>query len=282
MGDSSSQPRTDPDMSPINAFPVEEFRDLTNEKEEGDRNRQKRTIQSDDATQNSWTTEEEIMLSKDIYYKGADKNDRRTCAGHISRNPLNLTRDSKIAFVRRLLRNIQHSSALCMAHCNDERASTKCFGDICEHNMLRQRFKVSSSLNLTQQFGVSLAIATSSSHGYLESLFSTQSSVDILDFEPGGKLAFNESGVRDEDCVQRAMVHYEVETELPFRLRHCWEILKDRSKWQEVVVPNFDTESGEGRDKARAAGKNKGSKAPRSLYVNEDALARLMVTEMTA
>ncbi|GKB14818.1 hypothetical protein Tco_0848741 [Tanacetum coccineum] len=38
----------------------------------------------------------------------------------------------------------------------------------------------------------------------------------------------------------------------------------------------------EGRDKARDAGKNKGSKAPGSLYVNEDALARLMVTEMTA
>ncbi|GKE84517.1 hypothetical protein Tco_1558259 [Tanacetum coccineum] len=38
----------------------------------------------------------------------------------------------------------------------------------------------------------------------------------------------------------------------------------------------------EGMDKARATRKNKGSKAPGSLYVNEDALARLMVTEMIA
>nr|GFC84780.1 hypothetical protein [Tanacetum cinerariifolium] len=36
-----------------------------------------------------------------------------------------------------------------------------------------------------------------------------------------------------------------------------------------------------GRDKARASGKNKGSKTSRSSSVNEDALARLMVTDMT-
>nr|GFD12478.1 hypothetical protein [Tanacetum cinerariifolium] len=36
-----------------------------------------------------------------------------------------------------------------------------------------------------------------------------------------------------------------------------------------------------GRDKARAARKNKGSKTSGSSSVNEDALARLMVTEMT-
>ncbi|GKB35679.1 hypothetical protein Tco_0880621 [Tanacetum coccineum] len=37
-----------------------------------------------------------------------------------------------------------------------------------------------------------------------------------------------------------------------------------------------------GRDKARAAGKNKGSKASGSSTTNDDALARLMVTKMTA
>ncbi|GJR12374.1 hypothetical protein Tco_0795026 [Tanacetum coccineum] len=37
-----------------------------------------------------------------------------------------------------------------------------------------------------------------------------------------------------------------------------------------------------GRDKARVARENKGSKASGSSTVNEDALARLMVTEMTA
>ncbi|GJU13347.1 hypothetical protein Tco_1135743 [Tanacetum coccineum] len=35
-------------------------------------------------------------------------------------------------------------------------------------------------------------------------------------------------------------------------------------------------------DKARAAEKNKGSKTSGSSTINEDALARLMVTEMTA
>ncbi|GKC91284.1 gamma-glutamyltranspeptidase 1 [Tanacetum coccineum] len=38
----------------------------------------------------------------------------------------------------------------------------------------------------------------------------------------------------------------------------------------------------EGRDKAKAAGKKKGSKSSASSSVNEDALARLMVTEMGA
>nr|GEV10458.1 hypothetical protein [Tanacetum cinerariifolium] len=37
-----------------------------------------------------------------------------------------------------------------------------------------------------------------------------------------------------------------------------------------------------GRDKARAAGKNKGSKVSGSSTMNDDALARLIVTEMTA
>ncbi|GJS73370.1 hypothetical protein Tco_0706211 [Tanacetum coccineum] len=83
-----------------------------------------------------------------------------------------------------------------------------------------------------------------------------------------------ETGDGDEDYVQRAMIHYEIETGLPFKLRHCWEILKYRPKCP------FNTKSGEasinlntnvgdneeddvqeirrprGRDKARAAGKN--------------------------
>nr|GEV83385.1 hypothetical protein [Tanacetum cinerariifolium] len=49
-----------------------------------------------------------------------------------------------------------------------------------------------------------------------------------------------ESGAGDVDYVQRAMIHYEIETRLPFKLRHCWEILKDRPKWQEIAIPNFN------------------------------------------
>nr|GFC56879.1 hypothetical protein [Tanacetum cinerariifolium] len=39
-----------------------------------------------------------------------------------------------------------------------------------------------------------------------------------------------ESGAEDEDNVQKAMIRYEVETEIPFKLQHCWEDLKDRPK----------------------------------------------------
>ncbi|GJY35729.1 ALP1-like protein [Tanacetum coccineum] len=117
----------------------------------------------------------------------------------------------------------------------------------------------------------------------------------------------------------------ELETGLLFKFRHCWEVLKDSPKWQEIALPkftiessggskrhkstgssSFNTESGDasinlntnvgdndedevqnirrsgGRDKARAAGKNKGSKASGSSTMNDDALARLMVNEMTA
>ncbi|GKD22017.1 hypothetical protein Tco_1223720 [Tanacetum coccineum] len=105
-----------------------------------------------------------------------------------------------------------------------------------------------------------------------------------------------ESGVEDEDYVQRTMIHDEIETGIPFKLHHRWEILKDRSKWQEIALPKFSTGSRgtkrhkhleirrpKGRDKARAAGrKNKGSKPTRSSTLNEDEMARLMVTEMTA
>ncbi|GJX65710.1 glutathione S-transferase T3-like protein [Tanacetum coccineum] len=132
-----------------------------------------------------------------------------------------------------------------------------------------------------------------------------------------------ESGVGDEDYVQKAMIHYQAETGLPFKYRHCWDILKDSPKFQEIAFPNlnqgsqgsnkrkssgsssFNTESGDasinlnnivaddddevqeirrpmGRDKAKAAAKNKGSKASASSTMNDDALTKLVVTEMTA
>ncbi|GJX60842.1 hypothetical protein Tco_0292232 [Tanacetum coccineum] len=132
-----------------------------------------------------------------------------------------------------------------------------------------------------------------------------------------------ESGAGDEDYVQKAIIHYEHEIGVPFRYRHCWDVLKDSPKFQEIAFPNFNqgsegsskrhkssgsssfnTESGDasinlnttvadedevqeirrpgGRDKARAAAKNKGSKASGSSTMNDDALARLMVNEMTS
>nr|GFC42457.1 hypothetical protein [Tanacetum cinerariifolium] len=53
-----------------------------------------------------------------------------------------------------------------------------------------------------------------------------------------------ESGAGAEDYVQKAMIHYEVETGFPFKLRHCWEVLRDRPKWKEIELPRFSTGSG--------------------------------------
>ncbi|GJZ99621.1 ribonuclease H-like domain-containing protein [Tanacetum coccineum] len=217
MGGSSSQPRTDPTMSPINAFPIGElyspqfldsFQDNTGywqepnprespvdqvatsptkNKKKPSRNRQKMTIQSDDASrQTPWTTEEEIALAKGwlaVSENGKDGN------------------------------------------------AKKKQGFWCE-----------------------------------------------------------ESGTGDEDYVQKAMIHYEIETGVPFKLRHCWEILKDRPKWQEIALLKFQQGLGvardtshlvpvrstqKDRDKARAAGrKNKGSKPAGSSTLNEDEMAR--------
>nr|GEU54786.1 hypothetical protein [Tanacetum cinerariifolium] len=101
------------------------------------------------------------------------------------------------------------------------------------------------------------------------------------------KTSRKESGAGDEDYINRAMIHYQIEIRLPFKYRHCWDVLKDCLKWKEIALPKFTTES-EGvevreirrrgsKDKARAAGKNKGSKASGSSTMNDDALARLMI-----
>ncbi|GJR83335.1 putative reverse transcriptase domain-containing protein [Tanacetum coccineum] len=63
-----------------------------------------------------------------------------------------------------------------------------------------------------------------------------------------------ESGVGDADYVQRARIHYEIDTELPFKLRHYWEILKDHPKWQEIAIPNFNTGSEGGSKRHKSTG----------------------------
>nr|GEV74619.1 hypothetical protein [Tanacetum cinerariifolium] len=87
----------------------------------------------------------------------------------------------------------------------------------------------------------------------------------------------SESGVKDPYYVQMAMIYYEIDTRLPFKLCHCWEILKDNPKWQETTIPNFNTGSERGNSTTRGQ-----SKSSASSSVNEDALDRLMVTEMGA
>ncbi|GKC54014.1 hypothetical protein Tco_1076759, partial [Tanacetum coccineum] len=36
-----------------------------------------------------------------------------------------------------------------------------------------------------------------------------------------------DSGAGDKDYLQRAMIHYQAETRLPFKFRQCWDVLKD-------------------------------------------------------
>ncbi|GJX57387.1 putative reverse transcriptase domain-containing protein [Tanacetum coccineum] len=52
-----------------------------------------------------------------------------------------------------------------------------------------------------------------------------------------------ESGAGDEDYVQKALIHYQIDIGIPFKLRHCWEILKYHPKWQEMAIPTFNTGS---------------------------------------
>nr|GEW35690.1 ribonuclease H-like domain-containing protein [Tanacetum cinerariifolium] len=42
-----------------------------------------------------------------------------------------------------------------------------------------------------------------------------------------------ESRTGDEDYFNRALLDYEAETGVPFKLRHCWEVLKGSPKWMQ-------------------------------------------------
>ncbi|GJR32799.1 hypothetical protein Tco_1109031 [Tanacetum coccineum] len=61
--------------------------------------------------------------------------------------------------------------------------------------------------------------------------------------------SLQESGVGDEDYYNRALLDYEAETEVPFKLRHCWEVLKCSPKWMKIKVLKFLAKSGEGSGK---------------------------------
>ncbi|GJY03647.1 putative reverse transcriptase domain-containing protein [Tanacetum coccineum] len=109
-----------------------------------------------------------------------------------------------------------------------------------------------------------------------------------------------ESGAGDADYVQRAMIHYEIDTGLPFKLHHCWEILKDHPKWQEIAIPNFNTGSEGGSKRHKSTGSSsfntESGEASINLNTNvndnnEDEVqeiqrqrvgTKLMITEMTA
>ncbi|GJU59508.1 RNA-directed DNA polymerase, eukaryota [Tanacetum coccineum] len=89
------------------------------------------------------------------------------------------------------------------------------------------------------------------------------------------------------------MIHYEIDTGLPLKLRQCWEILKDLLKFQEIAIPNSNTwsEGGSKRHKLSGSSSFNTESGEASINLNttvgendedEDVLARLIVTEMTA
>ncbi|GJY99690.1 hypothetical protein Tco_0517120 [Tanacetum coccineum] len=65
-----------------------------------------------------------------------------------------------------------------------------------------------------------------------------------------------ESGAGDEDYVQKAMVHYQAETGLPFKFRHCWDVLKDSPKFQDIAFPNLNQGSQGSSKKHKSSGSN--------------------------
>ncbi|GKF32227.1 hypothetical protein Tco_0102025, partial [Tanacetum coccineum] len=102
-----------------------------------------------------------------------------------------------------------------------------------------------------------------------------------------------ESRAGDAYYVQRAMIHYEIDTGLPLKLHKCREILKDRPKFQEIPIPNSNTwsEGGSKRHKSSGSSSFNTESGEASINMNttvgendedEDVLARLIVTEMTA
>ncbi|GKA26963.1 glutathione S-transferase T3-like protein [Tanacetum coccineum] len=290
MGGSSSQPQpSQPPRSPINAFSLEELytpdfseniaywqepnpykatgeqvATSPTKKKKATRNRQNRLTQTDDAPrQIAWTTKEEIALAKG--WKAVSENSERGNAR------------KKDGFWVEVMEYMESKTK--MEGCRT-------------YDMVLGKWKSVRSA-VVRFCGV-----------YNNVMRMAQ-----------------ESGAGDEDYVQKAMIHYQAETRLPFKFRHCWDVLKDSPKFADITFPNlsqgsqgsnkrhkssgsssFNTESGDasinlnntvagddevvvddddevqefrrpvGRDKARAAGKNKGSKASASSTMNDDAL----------
>nr|GEZ81317.1 hypothetical protein [Tanacetum cinerariifolium] len=104
----------------------------------------------------------------------------------------------------------------------------------------------------------------------------------------------HESGARDEDYYNRALLDYEAEHGMQFTHLHCWEVLKGSPKWMETEVPkflsnpqackryktsgssSFDTEFG---DASINLNVDVGDDEEDEV-MNDEALARLMVSEL--
>nr|GEV08757.1 hypothetical protein [Tanacetum cinerariifolium] len=106
----------------------------------------------------------------------------------------------------------------------------------------------------------------------------------------GFGLRAHASGARDKDYFSMALLDNEVEYGVPFTLRHCWELVQ-HGVWDASINLNVDARDDDeddaqelqrpiGRDKAKGS-KKKGARSSRSSSsMNDEALARLMVSEL--
>ncbi|GJT58194.1 hypothetical protein Tco_0993248 [Tanacetum coccineum] len=108
-------------------------------------------------------------------------------------------------------------------------------------------------------------------------------------------MARNEA--EDGDYIQLALIEYQAEYEIPFRLIHCWKELRKCHKWKRVELPNFEADKADknkrykssfcssevqrpmGRDLAK---KKASASSTSSSSNNEDALARKRELELKA
>ncbi|GKD32468.1 zinc finger BED domain-containing protein RICESLEEPER 2-like protein [Tanacetum coccineum] len=63
-----------------------------------------------------------------------------------------------------------------------------------------------------------------------------------------------ESRASDADYYARALMDYEAETGTTFKLRHCWEILKDSPKWMQSELLKFTAKYRGGSKRYKSSG----------------------------
>ncbi|GJW57422.1 hypothetical protein Tco_0104153 [Tanacetum coccineum] len=97
------------------------------------------------------------------------------------------------------------------------------------------------------------------------------------------KIVSKSSGARDEDYFNKALLDYEAEFGVPFTLCHCCKVLRHSPKWWDQEVPKFKKKLprearrlGLVRIKKKVAGSS-----GLSGSMNDEALARLMISELT-
>nr|GEU88526.1 zinc finger BED domain-containing protein RICESLEEPER 2-like [Tanacetum cinerariifolium] len=268
-------------------------------KSKPNRGRQKRTVQNDDAPrQIVWTNEEEIALCKGVWK----------------------AREFQFPVLSRMARDVLSVQATSIA----SKFAFSLSGRVLSN---RRRKLTPGSLEMCMCLKDHLDATERIQHtSNLENTVDFEEVIYGEEVQAGEAISlFDKEIAQDETAIEaRAVLDYEAETGVLFKLRHYWEGLKSSPKWMQSEVPNFlakfgegsgkrykttrsssfNTESEEasinlnvdvgddeedevkeirrptGRDKARGSMKKKGPRSSGSSSTNDEALARLMVSEL--